>query len=168
MVVCIHTCRIRETWYLRVSISAGTFAFRSCTRTRGGPSRTPSCRLRTQSGRRGNWAGAVRLHVGRNEVEEGSWEGSSRGALRPQHFAQSYSAWWETGLVISKVIPLSPSQYLRFSDVRGQSLRESMLPGSREVEGAHGNGEIGESSWTVLWTRPWSLSTLHRVIVRGG
>ena len=38
--------------------------------------------------------------MGRNE--EGSWEGSSDAALRPQHFAQSYSAWWETGLVISK------------------------------------------------------------------
>ena len=50
----------------------------------------------------GGWAGAVRLHVGRNEVEEGSWEGSSREALRPQHFAQSYSAWWITGLAISK------------------------------------------------------------------
>ena len=38
--------------------------------------------------------------MGRNE--EGSWEGSLDEALRPQHFAQSYSAWWETGLVISK------------------------------------------------------------------
>ena len=32
--------------------------------------------------------------------EEGSWEGSSNGALRPQHFAQSYSAWWLTELAI--------------------------------------------------------------------
>ena len=101
MVVCIHTCRIRETWYLCVDISAGKFAFRTRTRTRGGPSRTPPCRLRTQSGRTGNWAGVVRLHVGRNEVEEGSRKGSSYEALRPQHFAQSYSAWWETGLAIS-------------------------------------------------------------------
>ena len=33
-----------------------------------------------------------------------------------------------------------------------------MLPESREVEDAHGNGEIGESSWTVLWMRPWGLA----------
>ena len=38
--------------------------------------------------------------MGRNE--EGSWKGSSGEALRPQHFAQSYSVWWETGLAISK------------------------------------------------------------------
>ena len=36
--------------------------------------------------------------MGRNE--EGSWEGSLDEALRPQHFAQSYSVWWLTGLAI--------------------------------------------------------------------
>ena len=49
-------------------------------------------------------------------------------ALRPQHFAQSYNVRWLTGLAISKVIPSSSLQSSRFSDVRGQSLRESMLP----------------------------------------
>jgi len=34
--------------------------------------------------------------------EERSWEGSSHEALRPQHFAQNYSAWWVSGLTISK------------------------------------------------------------------
>ena len=38
--------------------------------------------------------------MGRNE--EGSWEGSLNEALRPQHFAQSDSGWWVTGLKISK------------------------------------------------------------------
>ena len=33
-----------------------------------------------------------------------------------------------------------------------------MLPGSGEVEGAYGNGEIGESSWTILWMRPWGIA----------
>ena len=34
--------------------------------------------------------------------EKVSWEGSSDGALEPQHFAQSYSVWWITKLAISK------------------------------------------------------------------
>ena len=38
--------------------------------------------------------------MGRNE--EGSWEGSLDEALKPQYFAQSYSAWWVTGLALSK------------------------------------------------------------------
>ena len=36
--------------------------------------------------------------MGRNE--EGSQESSLRDGLRPQHFAQSYSVWWLTGLAI--------------------------------------------------------------------
>ena len=43
----------------------------------------------------------------------------------------------------------------RLLTVRDGVLRESMLPGSREVECAYGNGEIGESSCTILWVRPW-------------
>jgi hypothetical protein len=31
------------------------------------------------------------------------------------------------------------------------------------VEGAHGNGEIGESSWTVLWTRPWAIGFEYNI-----
>ena len=38
--------------------------------------------------------------MGRNG--EGSWKGSLDEALKPQYFAQSYSVWWITGLVISK------------------------------------------------------------------
>ena len=34
--------------------------------------------------------------------EEGSQEGSSGEALRPQHFTQNYNAWWVSGLAISK------------------------------------------------------------------
>ena len=33
---------------------------------------------------------------------------------------------------------------------------------------AWGLGETKKVPGKVLWTRPWSLSTLHRVIVRGG
>jgi hypothetical protein len=34
--------------------------------------------------------------------ERDEWGVRSGEVLRPQHFAQSYSVWWETGLAISK------------------------------------------------------------------
>ena len=168
MVVCIHTCRIRETWYLCVDISAGKFAFRSGTRTWGGPSRTPPCRLRTQSGRTGNWAGVVRLHVGRNEVEEGSRKGSPDEALRQRPL-----------LILTPHTSYSPVNYMilpnppeRSSSCRGHSLRLPISPTVKRWLGGYTLNLIKvyftRRNKQRFGMRPWGLSALHRVIVCGG
>ena len=89
-------------------------------------------------------------------------------ALRPQHFAQSYSAWWITGLAISKSHTFELLAQCEVQRCEGAVLEGVNVAWNSRVQGAYGNGEIGESSWTILWMRPWGLSTLHRVIVCGG
>ena len=113
----VRATKIRKFQYLCVDINrCRTLAFKRCTCTRGGPSRTRPgriYRLWVQSCRRGE--------LGRCTL-----------------------------CVVDCTLLCSPS---------------AVSFGGRGYEGAHGNGEsfgeIGESSWNILWVRPWGNTSFQ-------